>query len=219
MHIVIFGASGMIGSGALLECLDSEDVTSVRVVGRSPTGRSHPKLTEIQHGDLTDLGPIEDQLRGFDACLWCLGVSAGGRTEEAYRRVTIDFTRAAAEVLLRLNPGIAMCFISGAGTSRDSRQMWARTKAEAEDLLSGMGFARLVHFRPAGIQPKRGVVSKTPSYRLMYRVMWPLLGLLRALIPSQMTDSVTLGRALIRGAKGESPKDVLENGDINALGA
>jgi uncharacterized protein YbjT (DUF2867 family) len=219
MKIVLFGASGMIGSGVLLECMDSAEVESVLSVGRSSTGRSHVKLREIVHHELLDLAAIEDQLTGLDACFWCLGVSAAGLSEEAYRRITVDFTEAAAKTLLRLNPGIAMCFVSGAGTdsSEQGRAMWARVKGRAENLLLGMGFERATMFRPAFIQPLRGVVSKTRSYRVMYAVLKPFYPLLKLLFPRQVTTSVAVGRAMIRAAHEGSAKAILECWEINEL--
>ncbi len=217
MKVVLFGSTGMIGSGALLECLDDDGVTAVTSVVRRPTGQSHPKLTEVTCADFADLAPIEDQLAGHDACLWCLGVSAAGMTEEAYRHITVDFTRAAVETLHRLNPELAFCFISGAGTDVDSAQMWARAKGEAEQIVLGAGFARAACFRPAGIQPKRGVVSKTRSYRIMYATLGWLIALLRPVMTGMITDTVTLGRAMIRVAREGSPSPILENKDINEL--
>jgi uncharacterized protein YbjT (DUF2867 family) len=219
MHVVLFGATGMIGTGVLLECLDDPSIESVRTVGRTPPGRTHAKLTHIAHGDLTDLSAVEDELAGVDACLWCLGVSAGGMSEEAYRRITYDFTVAAVDTLHRLNPQMAFCFISGDGTDRDSRMMWARVKAQAEDYVVGKGFPIAVNFRPAGIQPKRGAVSKTTSYRVMYLLLGWLVPLLRRLWPSMVTDTVTLGRAMIRAAQGQAPTSPLDTAAINELGA
>jgi len=217
MRVVLFGSTGMIGSGALLECLDDPGVEAVTSVVRKPTGQSHPKLTEVTCADFADLSGIEEQLAGHDACLWCLGISAAGLTEETYRHITVDFTRAAAETLHRLNPEMAFCFISGSGTDLNSRQMWARVKGEAEQIVLNQGFARAVCFRPAAIQPKRGVVSKTRSYRIMYATMGWLIALLRPVFPGALTDTVTLGRALIRAARDGAPTPILENRDINDL--
>jgi uncharacterized protein YbjT (DUF2867 family) len=219
MEVVLMGASGMIGSGALLECLADPSVRRVRAIVRSPTGRQHDKLTEIVHGDLLDLSAIEDQLEGIDACLWCLGVSAGGLSEVEYRRITHDMTVACIDTLHRLNPDLAVCFVSGAGTSLQGRQMWARVKGEAERYVLDKGLRHATVFRPAAILPLKGVVSKTASYRVMYVSLGWLIGLLRPVLPGMITDTVTLGRALIRAARGEAPKATLENADINRLGA
>jgi N-acetyl-gamma-glutamylphosphate reductase len=48
---IITGATGMVGEGVLLECLDHPDVEQVLVINRKPGGVSHPKLREIIHKD------------------------------------------------------------------------------------------------------------------------------------------------------------------------
>ena len=46
MKIVITGATGMVGEGVLLECLDQSLITEVLSVSRKPAGITHPKLKE-----------------------------------------------------------------------------------------------------------------------------------------------------------------------------
>jgi len=104
MNVLLFGATGMVGQGVLRECLLDPEVQRVLSVGRSATGQQHEKLREIVHPDLLDFSALEPELSGFDACFFCLGVSAVGLTEEQYQRVTYDITLAAAEILARLNP-------------------------------------------------------------------------------------------------------------------
>ncbi len=47
MKVIMFGATGMVGQGALRECLLDPGVETVLVVGRTPTGQHHAKLREI----------------------------------------------------------------------------------------------------------------------------------------------------------------------------
>ncbi|PRY19645.1 NAD-dependent epimerase/dehydratase family protein [Pseudosporangium ferrugineum] len=68
MRVIVFGATGMVGQGVLEACLRDDTVTEVLVIGRSPTGRTHPKLREIQRTDFTDFTGLRDQLTGYDAC-------------------------------------------------------------------------------------------------------------------------------------------------------
>lgn len=62
MKFVLFGASGMVGSGALLECLDDPRVTEVVSVARSPSRVIHPRFRELLHRDFFDSSPIRSQL-------------------------------------------------------------------------------------------------------------------------------------------------------------
>ena len=99
MKVIIFGATGMVGMGALLECLDDERVESVLLVSRHPIDVSHPKVHEILHKDFFDFSGIQSQFAGFDACFFCLGVSSVGMSESAYRHLTYDLTLAAATAI------------------------------------------------------------------------------------------------------------------------
>src|SRR5208282_4431973 len=128
MKVILFGASGMVGQGALRECLLDPEVTGVLSIVRSSTGQQHQKLREIVHKDFFDFSSLESELSGFDACFFCLGVSSAGMSEENYRRVTYDITLAAAQTLAKLNPNMTFIYVSGAGTDSSERRrvMWAR---------------------------------------------------------------------------------------------
>ncbi len=209
----------MIGSGALLECMDHDDVTGVLSVGRRPTGVTHPKLDEIEHDDFLDYSSTIERFADCDACLFCLGVSAAGMSEESYRRVTRDFTLAAADALWSVRPGATFCYISAAGSDPEqkSRMMWARVRGGlAQDLLARGGGPTWI-FRPGFIQPMRGVTSRTTLYNVAYAVAGPLFPLLDRVAPRHVTTTERLGLALIRAARDGAPKTFLDNGDINAL--
>jgi uncharacterized protein YbjT (DUF2867 family) len=220
MKVAIYGASGMVGQGVLLECLDLEEISLVVVVGRSPCAIDHPKVEEILHGDFMDYGQIEDRLGGLDACFFCLGVSAAGMREEDYRHVTHDFAVRAGETLVRLNPEMIFCYISGAGTdsSESGRSMWARVKGMTENRLLEIPFKAAYMFRPGYIQPMKGVRSKTRLYQSLYSVMAPLYPVWKTLFPNLVTTTEKVGLAMIRVVAEGFPKQVLETRDINRLG-
>jgi uncharacterized protein YbjT (DUF2867 family) len=216
MNVVLFGASGMVGQGVLRECLLDPDVYSVFSIGRSATGQQHPKLRELVHRDFLDFSSIENQLSGFDACFFCLGVSSVGMKEEDYRRVTYDFTMAAARVLARHNPGMTFVYVSGTGTdsSEHGRTMWARVKGKTENDLLRLPFKAAYMFRPGVIVPLHGIKSKTRLVRISYAAIGPLLPLLRTVFPKYVTTTELLGRAMINAAKHGAAKALLENSDI-----
>jgi hypothetical protein len=210
----------MVGQGVLRECLLDPDVESVLSVGRTATGQSHVKLRELVHRDFLDFSPIESELSGFDACFFCLGVSSAGMKEDDYRRITYDFTMAAARTLARLNPGMTFVYVSGMGTdsSERGRTMWARVKGQTENALLRMPFQAAYMFRPGVIVPLHGIKSRTALYRIPYMLMAPLLPLLEAAFPKYVTTTERLGRAMIHVAKQGAAKAVLESSDINAVG-
>jgi uncharacterized protein YbjT (DUF2867 family) len=219
MRVVLFGATGMVGQGVLRECLLDPAVASVVAVGRSPTGRRHPKLHEITHDDFLDFSRLEPQLTGLDACFFCLGVSSIGMDEARYRHLTYDITMAAATTLAKLNPGMVFTYVTGRGTDSSERGslMWARVKGKTENDLLKLPFKGAYMFRPAGIQPLHGVRSKTGWVQAIYVATAPLLTLLNRIAPQYMTTSEQLGRAMIRVARDGYPKPVLESEDINRL--
>lgn len=221
MRVVVFGATGMVGRGALRECLLDPRVERVLAVGRSATGQKHDKLRELVQPDLTDYSRVPDELSGYDACFFCLGVSSAGRSEADYRRVTYDIVIAAAQTLVSRNAGMTFIFVSGAGTdpTGKSRAMWARVKGEAENAILELPFKGKYVFRPAFIRPMHGITSRTRSYRVLYSMMRPLVPLLDAVFPRYVTTTERVGRAMLNVARLGSPKQVLETEDINACAA
>jgi uncharacterized protein YbjT (DUF2867 family) len=221
MKVLLFGATGMIGQGVLRECLLDPEVEQVLAVGRTATGQQHAKLRELVHKNLLDFSGVEEALSGYDACFFCLGISSAGMSEPDYRRVTYDMPMAAAQTLVRLNPGMTFIYVSGAGTDSTGRgrSMWARVKGEAENALLQLPFKASYMFRPAYIQPLHGVTSKTKLYSAIYAVMGPLYPFWRRLLPKYVTTTEQVGRAMLEVAKRGAPKRVLENQDINGLGA
>ena len=179
MKVLIFGATGMVGQGVLLECLRDPEVELVVTVGRTATGVRDPKLREIVHRDLQHYDGMEESLTGFDACFFCLGVASTGMKEADYERVTYGFALAAAETLSRVNPKMTFIYVSGSGTDSTERGriMWARVKGRTENALLKLPLNAYA-FRPGFIEPMDGIESKTPSYRLFYKVLGPLLPLI-----------------------------------------
>lgn len=221
MNVILFGATGMVGQGALRECLLDPAVDQVLCVGRSATGKEHPKLEEIVLADLFDLSPIAPHLAGFDACLFCLGVSSLGMTEAEYRRITYDLTIAVARTLAEINPSMRFVYVTGTGTdsTEKGRVAWARIKGATENELGRVGFRSVHSFRPAYIQPLHGIEAKTAWLRVFYKLLAPLYPLWRRLLPGWVTTTETLGRAMLRAAKGDVGQAIVENREINALGA
>jgi len=216
MKIVLFGASGMVGQGALRECLLDPSVEQVLSVVRNPSGQKHAKLSELVHKDFFDYAVVESQFIGYDACFYCAGPSAAGVTEQAYTHLTYDMTMAAAQTLARLNPAMTFIYVSGAGTdsTEQGRTMWARVKGKTENALLRLPFKAAYMFRPGVIQPLHGIQSKTSSYRVFYALAKPIFPILKWLAPRHVTTTEHLGRTMIRVAQDGFPKRILEGTDL-----
>jgi uncharacterized protein YbjT (DUF2867 family) len=208
----------MVGAGVLIECLEDPRVRSILVLGRTPSGVVHPKLRELVRSDFFDYSDAQADLKGHDACFFCLGVSSAGMTEAAYHRLTYELTLSAATSLADLNPDLTFCYVSGEGTdsSERGRFMWARVKGKTENHLLRLPFKAYM-FRPGFIQPLKGVRSKIKLYQTLYTALRPLYPWLRRLLPGHVTTTVNVGRAMIRVAASGYSKRVLANPDINML--
>lgn len=220
MKLILFGASGMVGAGALREALAAPEVESVLSVGRRPTGVTHPKLRELLLADLFDVASVEAQLVGYDACIWAVGVSSVGLDEAAYARVTEELTLVWARALLRLNPTFSFCYCSAAGAG--GRSMWARVRQRVEGALRSMPFRHSGAVRPAFIRPGPGIRSRTRAYQVglvMLRPLFPVFSLLARVVPFAFTTSERLGRAMLRVVEGRADRFILESADINRVGA
>ncbi|QJD83108.1 NAD-dependent epimerase/dehydratase family protein [Cohnella herbarum] len=212
IRAIITGATGMVGEGVLRECLSNADVEQVLIINRKPSGISHPKLKEIIHGDFFDLTPIENELAGYNACYFCLGVSSVGMKEEEYRRVTYDLTLGVATLLSRINADMVFCYVSGASTdsTEQGKSMWARVKGKTENDLLKLPFRRAYLFRPGYMHPTKGALY-TQKYYYAFSWLYPLL---RRLFPKHVITLRELGIAMIRSVNIDYPKSVLEVKDI-----
>jgi uncharacterized protein YbjT (DUF2867 family) len=216
VRVILFGATGMVGQGVLRECVLDPEVTAVlSVVRRGSAGgvrAQSEKVREFVTDKFYDFSGIESELAGYDACLFCLGVSSFRMKEEAYRRTTYDITLAAAKTVV--NPGMTFIYVSGAGTNANGKQMWARVKGATENALLAMPFKAAYMFRPGGIVAMHGIKSKTKLYRMLYPVLDPVLKLLVRVAPKYVTTTEQLGRAMLAVAKHGYTKPILETVDI-----
>lgn len=207
----------MVGQGALRECLLDPKITNILAIGRSSTGRREQKLHEIVRKDLANISNIEDDLRGYDACFFCLGATSAGLKEDEYRKLTYGLTLAVAQTLVKVNPGMTFIYVSGMGadSSEHGRVMWARVRGETENALLRLPFKAVYIFRPGFIQPLHGIQSKTKLYRALYAMFEPIYPLLRRLAPKYVTTTEDMVHAMINVVQHGAPKHVLEMADIN----
>jgi len=205
----------MVGRGVLRECVEDPGVEKVLVVVREPAGLASTKVAELVHDDFFKWTGVDRWFDGFDACFFCLGVSAVGMKEAEYRRTTYDLTLGVAEKLAQRGSVKTFIYVSGQGTNAAGRQMWARVKGETENAVIALPFAQVFCFRPGYIQPMHGVRSKVGWYNGIYAVLSWAYPVLRLVAARFVTSTDEVGRAMIAVARKGYPKRVLENADIH----
>lgn len=215
IRVIITGATGMVGEGVMHECLQHPGVEAVLVINRKPMGVTHPKLMEIIHGDFYDLSAIESQLKGYNACFFCLGTTSVGKSQEDYYKTTYTLTLHVAETLSRLNEGMTFCYVSGAGTdsTEKGRSHWARVKGKTENDIARLPFKHAYAFRPGFIKPTPGL-SKAHSF---YKYIGWLFPIGRALAPAAFCTMRELGLAMIHIMQRGYHTHIIEGKDIIAL--
>ncbi|MEQ8517487.1 MAG: NAD-dependent epimerase/dehydratase family protein [Cytophagales bacterium] len=216
MKVLITGATGMIGKGVLLECLDHPQIEKVITLGRSALDMEHSKLEEIIHKDFKDYSSIKDKLQNIDAAYLCMGISAAGLSEAEYREITYEYTITLAKTLLKSNPEMTCTYVSGQGTdsSEKGRMMWARVKGKTENDLLNMGFKQAFMYRPGMIIPLKGIQSKTKLYQFMYDYFMWLVKLVKFIAPKTVVNTTQIGQSMINVTLNGFAKRVLDPQDI-----
>ena len=215
IRVIITGATGMVGEGVMHECLNHPQVSEVLIVNRRASDFSHPKLREIIHKDFTDLSPVADQFKNYDACYFCLGVSSVGMKEEKYFALTYTLTMNAAKLMSAANQNMVFCYVSGANTdsSEKGKSMWARVKGKTENDLMKLPFRKVYAFRPGYMNPTPGLKN---TNKLYYLFAW-LYPVWRRAFPKFVTTLAELGLAMINVVLKGYPKNVIEVPDIKVL--
>jgi len=214
---IITGSTGMVGEGVLHECLNHPEVESVLVINRKPCGKEHPKLKEILHSDFSDFSAIEDELVGYNAAYLCMGTTSFRAKAEVYAHITYDMTLALGTPLSKLNPEMTVCYLSGAGSdsTENGKLMWTNVKGKTENALLRLPFKQAFMFRAGFIQPTKGLKN---TY-LMYKLVNPIVPLLRKLFPSMVSSLREIGLAMIEATRAGYKEQIIEVNDIVQLAA
>jgi uncharacterized protein YbjT (DUF2867 family) len=217
-HLVLVGATGMVGGHALHYALEHPAVECVTAIGRRTLGVSHTKLKEVLHPNFGNCSALAESLSRQDAAIFCLGAYTGSVSDAELRTITVDYTVEFARVLHTSSAGAEFVFLSGSGAdpTGKSRIAFARYKGEAENALLAAGFHAVYIFRPAYIYPAKPRKEPNLGYRLL-RSIYPLF---RMLFPSQVIRADDLAPVMVdvvvQGIK-EPKAWVFENNDIRAM--
>ncbi len=216
-NVIITGSTGMVGKSVLLECRDHPSIKKVLLINRSRLNFDHPKVNEILLSDFSQMHTLQDQLKGFDACFHCMGISSIGKSEEEFTKITFDLTKSLADKLYQLNNDMVFNYVSGTLTdsSEKGKTMWARVKGKTENYILNKGFKDAYMFRPGGIVPEKGIRSSTGWYTIIYVLLRPFFPWMKK--NKNMTTTTRFGQAMINSLTFPRELKHLENEDINLL--
>lgn len=212
IKVIITGSTGMVGEGVLFECLQNPQVSEVLIINRRHYDMQHPKLRELIVPDFLQLDDFAEQIKGYDACFFCAGISSVGMKEEKYTRITYDTTLAFAKALLRVNSNMVFTYVSGSHTdsTEKGRLMWARVKGRTENDLAKLPFKAEYNFRPGAMLPFDGQKNWKAVYKGIVRII-------RFFSPKSIITMHELGLAMIRTVTSGYHKPILEIADIKQL--
>lgn len=212
-NVIITGTTGMVGEGVLMQCLNNPEIDSVLVINRKSNGYTHPKLKEIIHADFFDFSSIKNQLAGYNACFFCLGITSVGVDDDTYYKMTYTLTMHVAETLSKLNNDMTFCYVSGGGTNENGRLKWAQVKGKTENDLMKLPFEQVFNFRPGFIKP----LPRQKYAHKFYRYINWLFPLGRAIYPNGFCTMAELGQAMINTLSHHDEKRIVEGKDIITL--
>lgn len=212
MKVIITGATGMVGEGVLLECLDNSAVSEVLIIGRRSYELTHLKLKELIVKDFSEIKNYSEILKQYDGCFFCAGVSSVGENEQSFTKKTYDFVVLFAESLSEINPTMTFIYVSGNRTdsTEKGKVMWARVKGRTENALMKLPFKGQYNFRPAIMKGTKG----QKNVKTLYKIMGPLIAPFISAKTLKLSD---VGKAMINAVAKGYPTQILETEDILKL--
>jgi uncharacterized protein YbjT (DUF2867 family) len=212
IKVIITGATGMVGEGVLFECLQNPLVSEVLIINRRHYEPQHPKLKELIVPDFFQLNKFSENIKGYDACFFCAGISSVGMKEDKFKHITYDTTIAFAKAVLEVNSNMVFTYVSGAHTdsSEKGKLMWARVKGKTENDLAKLAFKAEYNFRPGAMLPFAGQRNWKAAYKVIVKII-------KFVSPKIVLTMEEVGKAMINCVTIGYDKNVLEVGDIKAL--
>lgn len=209
MRIIITGATGFSGGEVLRQAVLDPEITEIMVLTRRSLGIANPKIREVILNSFLDYSGVD--FSGYDACIWCLGISQTAVKEPEYIDITYGYTLAGARAMFAANPALRFCFLSGRGADQGevARNLFGRIKGRAERDLAALS-PHVVSFRPAYIRPTKATGPRKDFAR-HFAFIGTAMGWINA---DWAVDCDQLARTMIDIAKHGSTQPVLVNLDI-----
>ncbi|OJD13772.1 hypothetical protein AJ78_05800 [Emergomyces pasteurianus Ep9510] len=219
MHLILTGATGLVGSGILNQMLPliPEQISKLTILSRGPVPMADgkPEITIIKHKNFNEYpASILKSLEGAEGCIWAQGVSQSQVCKEEYITITKDYPLAAAKAFSNLADTFKFVYISGEGATTKPgifTQLFATVKGECEQALLDMSKANAsfkpYSLRPAFVDPHSDAAVREAtanrSLPLAYRVLSPLGPLFRTFAPGIMSPTQEIGMAATALAMGD----------------
>ena len=216
MKIIVFGATGLVGSECIRQAIADKDIEQITAIARRDLDNKNlisDKLTVIIHKDFLDYSALTDLFASHQACIWALGVSQSAVNETDYITITHDYTMTAVKAIAIVNPNMRFLFVSGMGadSTERSRILFSRIKGKTEnDLVKEGGLKETYTVRPAGILTSQPIPHK-PWFE---RAFQPLMHVFKVIKPSWVITSVGLAQAILYLVKHGHHATLFENQDL-----
>lgn len=239
MHLILTGATGLVGSAVLDAMIKMTDVSKITILTRRPVKMAEeahdPRINIVTHKDfgIYDKETL-DQLRGANGCVWALGISQTKVGKEEYVKITKDYALAAAKAFQDLpgdgsNAPFRFVYVSGQGATLQPglfTPIFGRVKGETERDLADMRKANPTFLassiRPAAVDMgSHDALQSSHSTRPLYEraLLTGLRPLLTTFLKNSWSPTQQLGNFLARAAMGTWDQSFEEGGPgIEKLG-
>ncbi|RLL96926.1 hypothetical protein CFD26_101913 [Aspergillus turcosus] len=219
MHLILTGATGLVGSGVLNAMLAMKEVTKISILSRRPVKMAEdardPRVNIILHQDFETYDPaVLAQLQGATGCVWALGISQTKVNKDEYIKITKTYALAAAKAFRTLPPPdhpFHFVYVSGAGATTQPgffASLFARVKGETELELAEIR-RKFPLFRTSSVRPAfidfahhdaiKKYLPPRPAFETLLRPLGPVF---RAATPGLCSPTEPLGRFLTEMAMG-----------------
>jgi len=214
-HILIAGASGMVGSHLLEICQQSEDVDTIFILSRKPSNLQHAKTKEIIVDDFLNYDKVIPMMEKIDVVFFCVGVYTGAVNRDTFRTITIDYPVELAKAVYTHSPASKFILLIGAGADRTekSKVMFAKDKGIAENKLFEIYGNHFHSARPGYIYPT--IKRKEPNFSYtFFRMLYPIIKLLGK---KYSITSLELAKAMFAIGMNKQEQTVFENDELRGM--
>lgn len=235
MHVILTGATGLVGSGVLDAMIKMKDIKKISILSRRPVpmadNANNPRIHVIIHQDFeTYDSELLDKLKGAKGCVWALGISSTQVGTDEYIKITKNFSLAAARAFQTLaspEQPFNFVYVSGSGANTEPgifSQLFSRVKGEVEVALADMRRSN-PSFHASSTRPMAvdasghaAIAPYIPKPPLAYRLLIPVLGLpVRTWFKGIYSPTEPLGRVLAELAIGKHEEQIIAGDDVRMI--